>query len=240
MYGIKYDKNNSINILSELDINSLKDNLFNNKELYEEFLNILNSYKMIGWGDTFSRLAGLSDLEIDNSTIASFINNYYLIMPSLRKKVEKDNYYNNETRKISLSSMLDEAEVYGSDSYKYKKLLGNVDYKLIRKNPTPNAAASTKEQRLELSVDKVKEMYKRKYITIPPLKKEIEIKDDKKIIISVGNTCDMMNLTYGERTGACMRIAGHADSLFNFCLSNENGFHVKFTDIKGNLVSRVS
>ena len=38
-----------------------------------------------------------------------------------------------------------------------------------------------------------------------------------------------MNLTYGERTGACMRIGGAGKSLYNFCLKDENGFLYNMT-----------
>jgi hypothetical protein len=57
----------------------------------------------------------------------------------------------------------------------------------------------------------------------------------------LGNTNDMINLTYGERTGACMRIGGQGEDLFNFCLENDNGFHISFNDPEsGKLISRVS
>ena len=46
------------------------------------------------------------------------------------------------------------------------------------------------------------------------------LKNGKKINIVVGNFSNIINLTYGERTGACMRIGGAGKSLFNFCLTN--------------------
>ena len=51
----------------------------------------------------------------------------------------------------------------------------------------------------------------------------------------------MINLTYGERTGACMRIGGAGASLFDYCLNGKNGFHIRFSDPETNeFVSRVS
>ena len=44
--------------------------------------------------------------------------------------------------------------------------------------------------------------------------------DFKNISINCDNT-SAINLTYGERTGACMRIGGAGRTLFDFCLENE-------------------
>ena len=57
----------------------------------------------------------------------------------------------------------------------------------------------------------------------------------------MGNFTSPINLTHGERTGACMRIGSNADSLYHFCLEDENGFHITFKDPKtGKYISRVS
>jgi len=241
-YNIKKDNSSIIRILQELDIELLNKELLNNNELYDSLLNYLKSYRMIGWGNTFNDLSERVDMDLDENTIASFLNNYYLIYPKLQKKLEKDNKTLDEKRKITLTSFLEEAEVYASDSYKYKKILGTETFRLIRTNPGPNDARKLKkDERLEQSLEKVKDMYNREYITIPPSDTNIEVSDNKTLNYSVGYTTDIMNLTYGERTGACMRIGGHADDLFDFCLKNENGFHIKITDPNTNeLVSRAS
>ena len=59
--------------------------------------------------------------------------------------------------------------------------------------------------------------------------------------VVVGNFTHPSNLTHGERTGACMRIGGAGKSLFDFCLEDDNGFHIRFVNPKtGKFVSRVS
>ena len=80
-------------------------------------------------------------------------------------------------------------------------------------------------------------------ITVPSFIYEHELTSDnkKKLAVTVGNRADSRNLTHGERTGACMRAYGHADSLFEFCNTDPRGFHITFTDPETNeYVSRVS
>ena len=84
-------------------------------------------------------------------------------------------------------------------------------------------------------------MYERKHVSVPPCDQDFELANGKKMNVVIGNVTDPINLTYGERTGACMRIGGHADELFNFCLNDEHGFHIRFSSPEdGNFVSRVS
>ena len=54
--------------------------------------------------------------------------------------------------------------------------------------------------------------------------------ETKKMQVIVGIFTHHSNITHGERTGACMRIGGVGESLFDFCLGNTNGFHILFRD----------
>ena len=72
-------------------------------------------------------------------------------------------------------------------------------------------------------------MYERKNISVPPVDEDLELSNGKRMNVVIGNVSDPINLTYGERTGACMRIGGHADSLFDFCLKDDNCFHIRFS-----------
>ena len=64
---------------------------------------------------------------------------------------------------------------------------------------------------------------------------------NKKININLWNFTNPINVTYGERTGACMRIMGVGESLYRFCQENENAFHIRLTDSEtGKFISRVS
>ena len=144
-----------------------------------------------------------------------------------------------DQREISLTSLLNEALVYASCSFKYSKLLGKDDFKLIKSNPTPNSAPFTSKERLNEITTLIKDMYLRNKISIPPLNEKINI-SGKNINVLISNSVDMTNVTMGERTGSCMRIKGHAYSLFKFCLTDVNGFHIKFVNDNGKFVSRVS
>jgi len=84
-------------------------------------------------------------------------------------------------------------------------------------------------------------MYEKETLTVPTLEKEYTVDNAKKIKVVLGDVTSPINMTYGERTGACMRKGGAGDTLFDFCLTNESGFHIRFEDPKtGQFISRVS
>ena len=225
-----------LKIMSEIDINQLKEFLFTNENLYETLLEILKKYKIIGWGDTFENVLDEAGILYDSSLVAYLISHFYKFYPFLKSKLESG-----EIKNISFLTLLDEAAVYSSNSNVYKILLDTDDYNLICKNPSPNSSSGTKDERLKKIPKYITTMYERKYITVPPINETIKLDDEKKLDVVIGNVTDTINLTYGERTGACMRIFGVGRTLFDFCLENENGFHVRITDPDtGEFVSRVS
>ena len=80
-----------------------------------------------------------------------------------------------------MTKLLDQAEIYATDSYKYSLLLGIENYRLLRTNPGPNSSCMSKKERLQLAIENLKSMYEREFITIPPIERKIEInnKDNK-------------------------------------------------------------
>jgi translation elongation factor EF-1beta len=82
--------------------------------------------------------------------------------------------------------------------------------------------------------------YNRNRVSVPSFDENITV-NNKTINVVVGNFTNPINLTYGERTESCMRSGGDGDSLYNYCLNNDNGFHIRFTDPKtGEFISRIS
>jgi hypothetical protein len=78
-------------------------------------------------------------------------------------------------------------------------------------------------------------------MAVPPIDEDIALDSGKTLNVNIGNITNTMNLTYGERTGACMRIGGAFNGLFKHCIEDPNGFHIRFTDPDtGEFVSRVS
>ena len=219
-------------MLTELDIDLLKDKLLTNPELYNKLLNILKKYKFMSWSSTFENLLKSADLSFDENDIATLINYFYSFYPKLEEKQKDD---------IRLSNILDELRTYGSTSLKYDYLLGKENSDFIISNPGPNSAGMKVEERLKKIPEKVLIQFKRKFITVPPMDEDILLENGKKIHVDIGDITSAINLTYGERTGACMRIGGAFRTLFDFCLENENGFHIRLTDpVTGNFISRVS
>lgn len=203
-----------ISIMRQMDVDKLRDKLFTDDINYNNLLEVLNKYKLLGSGSTYDRLLDKASVILDNTTLASLIDNFYRFYPELKSNL-KNNKIDEEEVKIPLSIIIDNANVYGSDSYKYFLLFGYDNYKLLSTDPPPKKSSATMEERLKLAIEYVIAMYKRKYVTVPPLDIDIEVKN-KKINVVVGNITNMINLTYGERTESCMRIEGLGKSLFDF------------------------
>lgn len=218
-----------LNIMANINIDNLQKNVLISDELYKNLLDVMKKYHFIGWHKTFTDLARKADIDLSDGTIAGLISYFNEIYPKLNTN---SNY---------LTSLLDYGNLYDYASMRYKYLLGNEDFALIAANEGKNKASMTKHKRLEESVEFVKKMYKRQYTTIPSLDEDFTISNGKKINVVVGNSTNMINLTYGERTEACLRIGGAFADLFDFCISDENGFHIRFTNPNtGKFVSRVS
>ncbi len=84
-------------------------------------------------------------------------------------------------------------------------------------------------------------MYRRDTISVPPIDGDYKLTSGKNINIVVGNVTNPINLDYGERTEACMRMGGYANSLFKFAALDKNGFHIRFCHPKTHeLISRVT
>ncbi|MBR3162381.1 MAG: hypothetical protein IKF19_06600 [Bacilli bacterium] len=230
----KLNKSFHVDLMSNIDIDKIKNTVFNNEELYKELLKYLSKYKIIALKDIYSPAFTIADIELDPTLIASLISNFELIMKTKMKERNKGNNFN-------FINELDLANVLNSDANIYSYLLGKEDYKFIKTNPGPNSSSMNKKERLNETIYLLKKMHERKYITVPPIDETIKLKNNKEINICLGNTSSMKNLTYGERTGSCMRIGGFGNSLFNYCLLNENGFHISFNDpTTGKLISRIS
>ena len=223
----KVSENFLLDIMSRIKIDSFRERVLDNPDEYERIKKELSRYHIIGWGSTFSESMEKADLVFNESTLASFFNYFKEIME--------------KTGDSGLSVMLDYCNCYDSDSFKYKYLFGKTNYEFLVNNGGKFKAPLSKRIRLEKGVEFVKKMYQRESITIPPLKKTISLGPNKKISCEISCITNMDNLTVGERTDSCLRIGGHFNDLFEFCLLNEDGFHIVFRDPDtGKFISRAS
>lgn len=230
------DKDSLLSVLLELDVEKMKQGVLSDDHLFGEMMSQLEQYGLLGWIGTFDGLAMDSGITVDPGVIANFIVYYPVIHSELKKRVEAGIIPN-----ATFTSYLDYAICFDSGSKRYSLLFGPENYNLIATNPKWNSSSSTKEERIKAALQYLKVIRKRTKISVPPIDKDFELSGGKKLNVSVGNISDPINLTYGERTGACMRVLGAGYSLFKFCLEDENGFHIKFTDPEtGEFVSRVS
>lgn len=230
------DPNMVREVLLDLDVDVLKQGILSNDELYQTLEKTLTRYKLYGFNEEMRSTFSNADLWLDSSTLSSLINYFPVVYEELKEKLDKG-----EIKNITLPAILDLAQCYSMSSNKLAMVFGQDNIRLISSNPGPNSASWSKEKRIEKAQKYLKAMYERKNISIPPVDEDLELANGKKMNVVIGNVTDPINLTYGERTGACMRIGGHADSLFDFCLKDDNGFHIRFSspDDDG-FVSRVS
>ena len=225
-----------IYILSEINVKELRDTVFNNEELFQELLKFVNSYKVLGWNDNLKELANGSGLIIYDSIISALISNYEAIKRNLESKVAKG-----EIPKATIGHIIDLAACYDASSMVYKYIFGAERFTLLKNNPGPNKSSMNSEERIAKGLDLLEKIKGRDSITTPPIDKDYQLTNNKELHVRIGHVNSLDNLVYGERTGACMRIGGAGNSLFEFCLLNKHGFHVEITDPKtGDFVSRVS
>ena len=239
-------QNNPYQILLNLNIELLEKGLFKDEELYKSLVDIMNKKKLHLIPEELKKWIEKCNISSDSSIIAGFINFYGPIVESERKKALATGKDPNEILK-GLASILINAETYSGVSNVYSQILGEKDSRLIRSNPNPNSAVRKikNNQRLNEAVELTVNNFRRQEVTIPSFDENIsftgEENEEKVINVIVGNFTDPSNLTHGERTGACMRIGGVGESLFDFCLKDPNGFHIRFEDPETHeYISRVS
>ena len=214
-------------LLKNINIDTLKLDLFSNDELFSNFKDFWYKYKIGAWNSELCNLSNTIGVEVSPEVIATIMECYGLI---------------SKNDDLSLLKMFDTAHCLGSNSSKYSLLFGSYDYYLIVSDPGPNQSFKlTKEQRIKESMDYLKIMMSKKYITIPSIDSDFELENGKKVNVVLGNFTNMMNLTYGQRTHSCYRFGSHAESLLKYTLENENGFSIRFSDPKtGELIGRIA
>ena len=221
-----------LDIIAELDASTLSKEILNDDDLYLKLTEIINKYKLFGWNRTFDELYDKCNIDFTPSTISSFINNF--------KNIVNDNEIQTDIYKTPITMLLDLANCFDYKSIKYSKLFKKDNFKYIASDPGPNKSVKTKNDRINRSIELIKELYKKEYTTIPPIDKDYSI-NGKQMNVVVSNFTNPINLTYGERTEACIRIGGVFEDLFEFCLRDKNGFHIRFSDPNtGEFISRVS
>ncbi|MBR4694389.1 MAG: hypothetical protein IKP07_06200 [Bacilli bacterium] len=226
-----------VNIMASINPTQLQETVFNNPKAFAELLDFLKKYRVLGWSGKYEKVALEADIDFTATSIAELINNF----PAIIEGIERDAVKNNTDPQKTLTRIMDRASLFDTLSRRYSILFGKDNTFYLKANPGPNSSGLPRNKRIAIALEYIKKMYKRKSIPVPGVDKDFTLSNNKKINIVVGNTTDMINLTYGERTGACMRIGGAGASLFDYCLNGKNGFHIRFSDPETNeFVSRVS
>ena len=229
---IKYDENIMIDNSSVINLlfstNSLNEVchlcLHGNPLEYNRVINLIKKHHLMGLGNNFSKL-----FEEIGVTFSS-----YDVITNISKVAKK-------LGKIDIESMklLDVLNLVTPTS-ELEELIGKENASLIVRNPTPNASTLSSGARIGMVCGYINKMYEKRGVNVPTIDTNYILESGKKMNVQVGNFTNPINLTYGERTGACMRIGGVGSGLFDFCLDNKAGFHIKFSSESGEFVSRVS
>lgn len=226
-------ENNLFDILTQLNIPAMQRKILSNPEVYESLLNTMKKRKLHLIPKNISNILDTEYINISNdlSNIAGFISYYEAIYDTVKSNLEATGK-SSDNILLNITNILIYAEVYSGVSSVYSQILGSEDAKLIKANPGPNAATKklANNGRLKEAVERTKKLFERQEITIPTFEETLDLSSDKKMNVVVGNFTNSSNLTHGERTGACMRIGGVGESLFEFALDNPNGFHTRFED----------
>ena len=239
-YKIDDKKIDMYKILSSLRYDILVDKLLANEEVYTSLLTTMEKRKIHLMPNILIDYLDKSniDLKYSDDYLETFISFYYLIYEKEKRLSSKDN----KNFILKLPSVLKNAETFASVSSVYSQILTNEDARLVRANDGPNRATRKlmNNERLKEAVNYTISNYKRVHNLVPPVNEVFEY-NGKKLRCVVGNFTNPCNVTHGERTGACMRIGGVGESLYNFVLTDEAGFHIRFENPEtGEYISRVS
>lgn len=232
-----------LQILSELRLDLVEQYILNDEEIYQSLKDTIRKYKLHKLPDCFKMLMESENIQISGElmNIGAFISYYAQIYESEKKRLLSINK-STENIVLTIPNIFINADIYSSSSSIYSQILGANDSRLIKSNPGPNNASkkTINDERLKEAVEYTINNFRRKEVTIPTCNEIVTLSNGKQIRIIIGNFTHPSNLTHGERTGSCMRIGGVGESLFNFCLTNKNGFHIRFESLDGGYVSRVS
>ena len=246
IYKVEQGSTDLLKLLSELNIDVLSDTILSSEheDVYLSLLRTLEKYSLLSTPQVLLDLMSKDTINISGeiSNLSNFISYYYEIYQTEKKKLESLGKKTDDLI-LPITSIFINAEVYSSVSSVFSQILGSYDSKLVKSNPGPNSASRKlkNNERLIEAVEWTIKNFQRMKVTIPTFNEQVSLDNGKKMQVIVGNFTHPSNITHGERTGACMRIGGVGESLFDFCLGNTNGFHIRFQDPQtGEYISRVS
>lgn len=212
-------------IFINLNPSIISEYLLKDEECYKKLQSFLKKYKLTSFDNIFNRLFNELGISFGAETIAEIINYSHTIL--------KEN--------TNLIDAIELARSYELNMFdNVKQILGEDCYDDFYRDGQPYSTGIIKKERHEKLLEIYKKMFKKDYLTVPTFQKEFKL-GKQKIMVTLGDTVNPINLVYGEKTGSCMRIFGLGDSLFQFCNCNENGFHIRFDDPEtGRFITRVS
>ena len=236
---VNYDVLNELSMFTAEELKELvMDDKFYNNLFYH-----LHYYKIprIPNIDKFINNGLMIEGSFDFTNLWNFIifyREFLLKQLSNINSTNKENFTISDLR-FSFADLFNYFIAVNKELKEYRLLFGKEDYDLLVMEPGAFKSGYNNTKKLLILSKYIKYLYTIG-ITIPSYDKNIEY-NGKMINVIVGNRSNMCNFTHGERTNACMRCGGIGDSLFEFCLTNPNGFHIRFEEPDTHeYISRVS
>lgn len=234
------DSKDIFSLLSLIDYDKVKE-LLNNQELYDLFKEINKKYKLHLIPDYFNKLFHSINVSSSYDVIADIISYFSSIKELVDSNKTKNEKENMSLVDIKILDYLVCGEVIGNNQDCYKRALYKDDYYIYKADRGSYSSKTEPIKRLKRGLELTVENFKNSKMNIPPINKLYEVGvDKKKVKAIVGNNTNPINLTLGERTDACMRVYGHANSLLTFTCTNPKGFHIRFENEAGEFISRVT
>lgn len=219
-----------IDVMSYVNASELKRKILDNDDLYKRINECFKKYGFLAFNKKIKAIQYDADAYCDPEIVSSILLNYEDIIEGLHDM-------NTST---SMISILDSADTYSESSKVYKCIFKEENFRYITLNPAPNRGKALRSERREESVINYIKSFYRERVAVPSFDEVFET-NGKKLNVVVGNFTNPINLTLGERTKSCMRIASVGDDLYHFCLNNDNAFHIVLTDPEtGKFISRAS
>ncbi len=243
-YYLCSTENDPLELMGQLNIGNLTKNVLDNDEVYGSLKSIMSKMKLDKIPSKLSDFINNSNYDFTKSTsgLAAFIS-YYNTVYERKKKAMMASGEDAAKIHFSLPEVFINGEALIAISSIYLQILGDEDANLIKTNPGPNSATrkTQNNERLKEAVELTKTLFNKREVTIPTFNEVLNLDGGKSLRVIVGNFNHPSNLTHGERTGACMRIGGAGESLFDFAIYDKNGFHIRFEDpVTGEYISRVT
>ena len=253
-------------VVSDEEVNLLKDNFSFNDEFYELKEDRFMATNLSLFGEFVAFLARfeknyLEDREFMDFFVNSSLIGFLLFSSSIKAEVDENLFYTNVSKNIvNVFSIVELMKYYE----KIKLIIGSDKFNLDNLYNILKIKDSFKQSSLlELSIlgsDNLAKIASSNEYTASTRKERINASCDLVSMMykrnkssvayvsgkynqykySMYDVCDVSSLTCGIDIGSCLRLTGNDSDLLQYCMLNKNGFVLKITNEEDKLIGRAA